>query len=752
MNPQIILTPEEIAQLRLWIAGNIIEDAIDFLLKKLRQTNFHNQILGIAQRYNGYQEAQIGGFGNIEDRNKVIHYLLQLISYVERSQKVPADASEFAESYNKDPAQGSLDEAIGKLDGLPNTDQNRASVSEAINLLKENLNSEQIHGTIKVGETNYVIKRGAIKQEKYSVIFEAEQQTQTQNKTNKVLIRILRPQFYDDQSIKDIFVNGIIFQQKLTSLPNSSNILKVIDGPLTDDKNKIVFAVLQYMEGGMTLFDYVQKQKFDKHYLSNNIRDIFGQLCNAVKCIHFNNSAHRGIRPSSVYLNDRGEVYLTNFDSVYVAEQPYNETQITKFLEEPYSAKWLTDHRRWRDSKAEDRLQLAQKGDIYSLCAMLVYSIKKQKLATNKIIEQIDDNKGWDFIVKKLSCTRKLRNFLSKNLNNNRKKACGDIGKFKEELDKKLEKSRIIDTSKRQKYGFIGLGLTCLLLSGLLIWQIFSKNSLEDNIVQISLNAKQLEEDYKQMYLWDYAGPSNPDFLTVFPFLKEGSEFRKKVDSLMSALNKTSTDESLVREFVTQDPNYARGKNMYSFKEIKYAPGTTWMLNRGEILTTDTILRKLKLESQSSKPLYGRAVSVLNRIITLHDTIKRANPAFDSSYLNQLLSINSEKATNVVACLIFLACHTNSDEVMLRYPVYTPFDSTRMRSYRFYDRPWWKYVKKEYPLESLQGQEIKLTRPYLDIRKGMPPVRTFYQDIKIDEITFILGIDLVLNPRANASK
>jgi len=733
-NPTISRTHREI--LINLIAESKLKEALDICIGI---DNTYDEFVLLQQRLSKFTSENIKGFSP-EDKiyNKIASDLLDVINLLPFHD---VDASGFEKAYSENSTFETIDAIINYLLQLLNTvkdSDSKASISEIFNVLKHgfNLSEGEIEGKIVVdSNVKYIIKSGSIKNEKYSFFIEAEQHING-SLPKKVIIRFLKPQFYDNKEIKEIFVSGIHFQQELQS-KNCPNVLRVINTPIEDAKAKLIFAVFEHIDNGVSLFDYVIKQKNEKNYIKQ-LEEIFSKINKSLKFIHDYRAAHRGVRPGNVMLNSNHDVFLVNFDCFHKFGQDINETRFNNFLDEPYTAPWLLQFPKWKRCSAEDRLLKAQKGDIYSVCATLVFCIRKEKLTTRETINEIEVNESvnWKNVVGKLDSSFLFKRFLLKYLSYNEPNL--NISKFSDKLSSKLHFDNFFKLPGK------ALRFLLILFIPLSIFLFYQNRTIDKNKVirEGVINA---------MYVWYQTEPNESQFLQTFPFLKEGSEFNVVAKSLLLNISQTELQQFNLANFLVPNMNQRVGLTQYKFKEETYLPKKAWILKNG--VPTNERDSLLQVNSR----IGNKFNSVLYSIIKLENSVSDVDTTI--KHLNRLLAINNDKAPYITANLIYFACLApvkkdtmtmatslltyDTAQLMMRYPAYD-LDESKLKNYRFEKRPWWQYIVNEY--KPYGG--IPLTKPYLDIRKNMPPVRTYYliDDKTVPGLVFVLCIDLIIDP------
>lgn len=717
------------------IAESKLKEALDICLGI---DNAYDEFVLLQQRLSKFTSENIKGFSP-EDKiyNKIASDLLDVINLLAFHD---VDASGFEKAYSENPTLETIDAIINYLLQLLNTvkdSDSKASISEIFNVLKHgfNLSGGEIEGKIVVDSNiKYIIKSGSIKNEKYSFFIEAEQHING-SLPKKVILRFLKPQFYDNKEIKEIFVSGIHFQQELQS-KSCPNILKVINTPIEDAKAKLIFAVFEHIDNGVSLFDYVIKQKHESNY-TKQLEEIFSKINNSLKFIHDYRAAHRGIRPGNVMLNGTHDVFLVNFDCFHKFGQDINETRFNNFLDEPYTAPWLLQFPKWKRYTAEDRLLKAQKGDIYSVCATLVFCIRKEKLTTRETINEIEINESvnWENVVDKLDSSFLFKRFLLKYLSNKEPKL--NMSKFSDKLSSKLHFDNFF------KLPVKALKFLIILFIPLSIFLFYQNRTIDKN--------KAIREDVlNAMNIWYQTEPDNKLFLQTFPFLKNSSEFSKIVKSLLDTVS-IKKMKGILDNINIHDIKNTGGLEHLQFKEETYYPKNVWILKNGIAMkSTDSLL-------QINNKVGNRFNSVIYNITKLNSYEK--DPDTTIQHLNNLLSLNNNNAHYISTALIYFACLVpikndslsriknlpiyDTIQMMMRYPAYN-LDESKLKGYDFNKRPWWQYVTGQY--KSIGP--INLTKPYLDIRKNIPPVRTYYikDTNSVSGLVFVLCIDLIFDP------
>lgn len=120
----------------------------------------------------------------------------------------------------------------------------------------------------------------------------------------KIAIKQLQIQFIKDREIRQRFIS----EAKMMYRMSHSNIVKVTDMLVQDD---LLALVMEYVEGE-TLKTRIEKRE-GKGLDSDEIKDIFLQLLDALGYVHQRGFIHRDIKPSNIMIDKYGKVKLLDF-------------------------------------------------------------------------------------------------------------------------------------------------------------------------------------------------------------------------------------------------------------------------------------------------------------------------------------------------------------------------------------------------------------------------------------------------------
>ncbi len=188
---------------------------------------------------------------------------------------------------------------------------------------------------------------------------------------HKVAIKVLNKEFYYNENIRKRF----LAEARNLARMNHPNIVRVTD--LIEENDSAAF-VMEYIEG-RTLRDYLEEKG---KLADDEIKDLFGQMLEAVGYVHDHGLIHRDIKPSNFMLDGRGNIKLLDFGIAKAADATsadYTQTGTGVQMGTPMymSPEQITETKK-----------VTTQSDIYSLGVLLWEMVTGSKPYDSKALSQ----------------------------------------------------------------------------------------------------------------------------------------------------------------------------------------------------------------------------------------------------------------------------------------------------------------------------------------------------------------------------
>jgi serine/threonine protein kinase len=224
---------------------------------------------------------------------------------------------------------------------------------------------------------------------------------------HKVAIKVLNKEFFHNDNIRKRF----LAEAKSLAGMNHANIVRVTD--LIEENESAAF-VMEHIEG-RTLRDYLE----EKGKLSDDeIKQLFGQMLDAVGYVHEQGLIHRDIKPSNFMLDGRGNIKLLDFGIAKAKDATSSEYTQTGTGIQMGTPMYMSP-----EQVKESRSVTAQ-SDIYSLGVVLWQMVAGKKpydvttlsdfdMKTKIVNEPLPKTgTGWDEVIKKATAKNLNDRFL----------------------------------------------------------------------------------------------------------------------------------------------------------------------------------------------------------------------------------------------------------------------------------------------------------------------------------------------------
>jgi serine/threonine protein kinase len=194
------------------------------------------------------------------------------------------------------------------------------------------------------------------------------------------------------------------------------------------------------------LRSYVLNNSDEKDYYEL-IGNIFINLCATVKILHNKGVAHRDIAPSNIFVNNKKNIFLGDFDNIFINGSTDSEEDVRYrskkddgiffdvFIDPNYISKLNNG------GKFSCTFEEAKEVDLYSLCVTLLFCILRTRFSNNiELINFLKDRPGGESNNMKLfaidimeftdfpnKINDRLKEFFQKGLNRNEKERFKNI-------------------------------------------------------------------------------------------------------------------------------------------------------------------------------------------------------------------------------------------------------------------------------------------------------------------------------------
>jgi len=211
----------------------------------------------------------------------------------------------------------------------------------------------------------------------HSIVCRAE------TKHEAFILKILHPKFYEDE--KDYFIKRHDYQKEYAE---KCDFIAAVEDRF--DRNEIVIIRMKKYKDDLKSYVF---ERHDSHKYPDQIKNIFSDICDAVKFLHEKGVAHRDVVPSNILINNIDQGALNDFDNIYHKdiEEDMRYKSIEKddvyfdiFLPPEYLSVF-------HKPKPKFSFEASQKCDLYSLCVTLLFCVLKTQLNSVELIKYLKD-------------------------------------------------------------------------------------------------------------------------------------------------------------------------------------------------------------------------------------------------------------------------------------------------------------------------------------------------------------------------
>jgi serine/threonine protein kinase len=268
----------------------------------------------------------------------------------------------------------------------------------------------------------------------HTIVFDASDQA-----SKSFILKVLHPKFYNTESSS--FKERHDKQKSLSK--GGSGIAEVYD-IVNIPKNEII--IVKICKYDKDLRSYVLNNSDEKDYYEL-IGNIFINLCATVKILHNKGVAHRDIAPSNIFVNNKKNIFLGDFDNIFINGSTDSEEDVRYrskkddgiffdvFIDPNYISKLNNG------GKFSCTFEEAKEVDLYSLCVTLLFCILRTRFSNNiELINFLKDRPGGESNNMKLfaidimeftdfpnKINDRLKEFFQKGLNRNEKERFKNI-------------------------------------------------------------------------------------------------------------------------------------------------------------------------------------------------------------------------------------------------------------------------------------------------------------------------------------
>jgi len=536
----------------------------------------------------------------------------------------------------------------------------------------------------------------------HTIVFSASDQA-----SKSFILKVLHPKFYDIESAS--FKERHDKQKSLSrEYYGVAEVYEIINIP----KNEIIIAKICKYDTDLRDFILTNSDQSGYYEL---ISDMFGNLCNVVRQLHYKGVAHRDIAPSNIFINNKKEIFLGDFDNIFIEGSSESEEDVRYrskknddiFFDvfiDPYYISKLNNGDNFTCTFEE-----AKEVDLYSLCVTLLFCIVRTRFSNNiELLNFLKEKSGGDSNDMKLfaidiigftdfsnKINAKVQEFLEKGLSRNKKNRYKNIddlisnfNSINEDLKPSISnipfKVNMVD-----KFKFY-LPIILLVFSTIYILILYSKSQITQDWI----------ESRAQFF-------SNSEIFEINKFMNDS-----KVLSLPTDAGNIKIDKERV---MPPDKDVGRGvlsatKGLLSDAYYEYA--------------SLQVIKDTTPYTEIEKNIFEKFTQNLLRDAEFKENY--ADP-------NKTIGIPPNISDKIQAIQIFIYYEKNKRILFYRYPK-TGLNTDELAGYEPQSRPWYK-------VKGLTG----ISEPYYSYstKQNNPiPIRTLVKKVKTNESEIIFGIDV----------